>query len=891
MNWTRENKYKGGEKMNSKSILSIAIVVILVVSIFSVAVTAENADASRITQKPIAREMLELGKSKTTINIDGDPSDWAGIDPIVIDPQNDTVSGACKDDILEVYVTHDENNIYFRVDLGCINETYLYLDLDADQDINTGYNTNEDPNDWYLKPHDTGFDYMVEIDTTARCSNLYKVDQGGEFTYIGSYPVGLGSVIEVGVPLISIGEFPNPKMNMDFQTYYSGSQDEAPDERCVTYSPIPPEANWTFMVYLDADNNLESCGIDDLNEMEIAGSIVNDVNIVVLMDCIDGYDTSNGDWTGAKIFYVMKDSAPSIINSIEIKDLGEVNMGDPNTLINFTRWTMNNFPAKHSALILWDHGNGWKLRHAPEIAPAKGICWDDTNDEDCITSPELKHALATISEETGVKLDIVGFDACLMAMIEVDYQIMPYADVRVGSEEVEPGDGWPYDSFLLNLTSNTTMTPDGLATQIVNDYIDFYGTSGVETQSAIDLNGVDDLAGSISVLAQAMIDSGDYDTIASARVQVEEFDLEYIDLYHFAQLVSENITTPQVQEIAQQVMNEICNITIAEAHGSQHPNAHGISIYFPETENEYLPRYEKELDFTNDTQWDEFLVSYYTSEPDIWIAPEQIDVTLPPDTIYNTTLTIGNSGTSTLRFDISDTMFFADDMESGVGGWTHGGMHDEWELGTPMYGPSGAHSGSNCWGTDLDDTYDDDYNQWLMSPAVNLRGTSSASLNFYRWYNIESGYDYGYVEISTDNESTWTELKSYTGAEATWTRESIDISAYTGYPDVKVRFRLTSDYFVTYAGLYIDDVAIIGTGGINWLSEYPTSGGVSPDSQTNITVTINTTNLSPSNYNASIFITSNDPDEYMVIVPVNLVVAPPEPTIISRPKIQLQPNT
>ena len=107
-------------------------------------------------------------------------------------------------------------------------------------------------------------------------------------------------------------------------------------------------AKWTFMVYLDSDNNLESAGIEDMNEMEMIGS-TDEVNIIVQMDRWETEesddDTSNGDWKGCKRFRVEKDGDTSIINSPELMDLGEVNIWDPEVLRDFAKCSMDNYPA------------------------------------------------------------------------------------------------------------------------------------------------------------------------------------------------------------------------------------------------------------------------------------------------------------------------------------------------------------------------------------------------------------------------------------------------------------------------------------------------------------------------------------------------------------------
>jgi hypothetical protein len=118
------------------------------------------------------------------------------------------------------------------------------------------------------------------------------------------------------------------------------------------------EKLWTFMVYLSADNNLEPAGIHDFNEMETVGS-TDDINIIVQFDRSPGYDSSNGNWTGARRYLVTKDNDMNIISSKMLADLGDTNMGDPQTFVNFTTWAADHYPAKHYFVDFWDHGGGW----------------------------------------------------------------------------------------------------------------------------------------------------------------------------------------------------------------------------------------------------------------------------------------------------------------------------------------------------------------------------------------------------------------------------------------------------------------------------------------------------------------------------------------------------
>ena len=390
------------------------------------------------------------------------------------------------------------------------------------------------------------------------------------------------------------------------------------------------EANWTFMVYLDGDNNLEGAGIDDMNEMEVVGSTSN-VNIVVQFDRIPGYDSTNGDWTGTRRYYVTQDADPAIIGSSLIQDLGEVDMADPNVLVDFVEWAMQNYPASNYALILWNHGSGWKYQGGKWVPwedsdstirlkedekmtqdPIKGIIYDDTSGTH-LSMSELKQALSTIKTDTGKKMDMLGFDACLMQMIEVAYQVKDYSDVMVGSEETEPGDGWPYDTILSNLTANPLMTPSGLGSEIVADYIASYGTSGWETQSAANQTKLSNLVSAVNNFAQVLNGSlsSHSNEVVLARLQAESYhDAEYIDLYHFAELINASISDNTIKTAATAVMNNITNTIFAEAHGSGHPNSHGLTIYFPLAQGTYLKSYDN-INFANDTKWDEFLNGFY----------------------------------------------------------------------------------------------------------------------------------------------------------------------------------------------------------------------------------------------------------------------------------------
>lgn len=411
-------------------------------------------------------------------------------------------------------------------------------------------------------------------------------------------------------------------------------------------SPVHATACWTVMVYMDGDNNLEQYAVDDLNEMEAVGS-TEKVNIVVQFDRHAGYDNTNGDWTNTKRYYVTKDihGYDSVITSSEITNMGEVNMGDPNELTSFVNWAKTNYPADHYLLVLWDHGSGWK--GIPQ--PLRGVCTDET-DGDELSIKEVAAALKSVTCSGDCPLDIVGFDACFMAMVEVDYEIMPFAHYRVGSEEYEPGDGWDYVKVLNFLVANPGALPAVVSTKIVEAYMNFYGSTGFETQSAVHLNPTSTVVDALDIFALHLAGAFQYQTeIQKARSLTESFsDPDYIDLYHFAQLIRSLVPHRGIQKDALVLMGAINQAVIAEGHGGMNSNAHGMSIYFPAQSANYMSNYENDAELSEDTFWDEFLNQYYNPNYSLGAVLQAAPDTVASTEIVTVTMNVTNTAGNTI---------------------------------------------------------------------------------------------------------------------------------------------------------------------------------------------------------------------------------------------------
>ncbi len=384
---------------------------------------------------------------------------------------------------------------------------------------------------------------------------------------------------------------------------------------------------WTFMVYVAADNNLEGAGIDDFLEMASVGSN-NVVNIVVQLDRTAGYDNTYSDWITTKRYKIEQGMTPDPGSAI--MDIAEANMGDPQTLVDFVDWATGEYPASRYCLILWDHGTGWGKRTTTH----KGICWDATNGNDWLTTNELGDAMNTISTQLiqntlgGDDLDILGFDACVMAMIENYYELGETAKIYIGSEETEGIDGWEYDLILQQLKGYPMQTSASFATEITQSYVNVYD----EPLSAFDSETMTnaDLVGKVNqfsnLLSEAVYEY--YPQIWDARDVVQTFcytlgsvdscdgDTDHIDLWDFVDNIQNYIPNDtDLVAAAQEVKNAIDAACIANPIPTNYQDAHGIAIYFERNKNGmcYEINYN-DLLFSSATQWDEFLQKFLSDE-------------------------------------------------------------------------------------------------------------------------------------------------------------------------------------------------------------------------------------------------------------------------------------
>ena len=340
--------------------------------------------------------------------------------------------------------------------------------------------------------------------------------------------------------------------------------------------------------------------------MERVGSDDN-VNVVVQIDRAWGYDSSNGDWTGTRRYYVTRDFNTFTIHSDLVADLGERNMGTPSELVNFVNWGIDNYPADRYFLVCWDHGDGW---YKDAGGPFKAFSYDESSYAEIgVANGELREAASAVASHLGRKVDLWGFDACLMGMFEVGYELKSSVEGFVASEETISVNGWRYDLFLAELAANPAMPALDLGESVARNFV-----SGIEaTLSVVDLTTYDDLASAVDVFAGELIaaDEQGFANAISQRISLSQsyyYD-DFHDLYDFADQLQGAIVPTSLKNAASGVMSAVdaavyANYTRDWGYGK----SRGISIMLP---NGYMWESSyRNLRSSVNTDWDDFIFSF-----------------------------------------------------------------------------------------------------------------------------------------------------------------------------------------------------------------------------------------------------------------------------------------
>ena len=236
------------------------------------------------------------------------------------------------------------------------------------------------------------------------------------------------------------------------------TEDNAIDDE-VDQSLLPKD--WTFIVYMAADNNLESSAIADFNELENTDFAAHNMNMLVLFDRADGYDATNGNWTDTRLFNVCCDAEKTnaiVSERISCPALGlsageatELDMANPATLSNLIAFAGKAYPAEHYGLILWGHGTGWRNQDSAAGETDenfRAVAIDDYAGT-YMTISSLRTGIERgLSQVDGVnQFDFIGFDTCFGICMETAYELRACSEFLAGTPALVPESGWNYDAL------------------------------------------------------------------------------------------------------------------------------------------------------------------------------------------------------------------------------------------------------------------------------------------------------------------------------------------------------------------------------------------------------------------------------------------------------------
>ena len=265
-----------------------------------------------------------------------------------------------------------------------------------------------------------------------------------------------------------------------------------------------------------------------------------------------------------------------------VEELESANMGDAQTLYEFLDFANTNYPADKVAVTFWNHGGG----------SVSGAAFDELYGLDSLDLAEMYQAFDAVwpADAEDPALELVGFDTCLMATIDVAAVFQNFAKYLVGSEEVEPGNGWLYSGWLGALAEDPAMEGDDLGVAICNTYYEGCEAVGTQDQTTLSLTDLTKLTPLLEAyeafgeeaFVAASQDPGFFAELGRAAAQSENYGgntreqgyTNMVDLGHLAR------QTAWMLPSAQAVSDALADCVLYQVGGVYRAEATGLSCYY-----------------------------------------------------------------------------------------------------------------------------------------------------------------------------------------------------------------------------------------------------------------------------------------------------------------------
>ena len=387
---------------------------------------------------------------------------------------------------------------------------------------------------------------------------------------------------------------------------------------------------WTIMVFLNGDNNLEQDALADLKEMEKSLPDGGTVEVIALLDRSDRYATTYGDWSGARVYRVRRSDAKDEIASTLLADPGPLDMSDANVLVQFVKAATAKYPAQKTALVMWNHGGGWGGMSSDEGARSG-------NKTPQMSLAAFEKALTALApEQPGGKFELLHFDMCLMGQAEVAAACAPYARYMVASTPVEPAMGMDYVKFLPLFAAGKPT--DELITDAVHAGCQTFLDNGQlsASLSAYDLSRADRFVRAWRKFSDALLSEAgaSWTELTRSFFWAQNYGPEGDDKRGMNSIASVDLSDwlgfIRKLPLGEKLKREIEDLrragegmTIASESGPSQDRCGGLSFYAPLRANNLRPDYA-ETTFDRATGWSDVLNVIYARQAEEGMAPPRV---------------------------------------------------------------------------------------------------------------------------------------------------------------------------------------------------------------------------------------------------------------------------
>lgn len=274
-----------------------------------------------------------------------------------------------------------------------------------------------------------------------------------------------------------------------------------------------------------------------------------------------------------------------------IKTLKETNTGDPKVLHNFLNDCMQlDTKATHHVCVFWGHGGGFDATQDFKDESYRWLGVDYTS-KDALSIYEINEAFTALPYQH----DIIAFDACLMAVLEVAYVLRDNTNYMIASQAIEPSQGWQYKEAIDVLDVEHIQIDDVVVNQLMMSYTESSKRNNKSvTISAMRMSKVKQLVQKLDELAACLIKKYSYyfNVYELILLDVQRFkDKNYIDLKHFIELCQKFLKDSEVEERLEAVLIAFDAMIVQNYHSDEkYANANGVSILFPQTLTNGLPK-------------------------------------------------------------------------------------------------------------------------------------------------------------------------------------------------------------------------------------------------------------------------------------------------------------